>query len=219
MKITWILTMASLLVGMTVFANDEKETENIPYATKEIIRQMHKDIDFIKISSVKKLDAEVIKAMQNGKLEDANIIKNEINLIKSTLTPEKNEVAVIRFPDGTITDTMKTGVSLFTNRGYVAEGVAEKLKGLIFNKSSGNEFSSIAFTVVTPGVIYLAVCQDGADVKAIGKAGWTMRKNLGFNYSDKNKSKVLVFSKTINNSAEIKNFGGFLGSVIIANTK
>jgi hypothetical protein len=161
--------------------------------------------------SIKKLKDGDILVKIEGNINKAGTVRADSSGANNAAASGN---AAIRFDSTASVDVMREGVVLFSNRNYISKGVSPKLSGLIFNKNPGGGGNGVRVQSIKPGIVYLAVCQSGADIKAIEKGGWKQELEIGFEHTGSGGT-MIVFSRYLNGGLTVPYFGGFAGSVIL----
>lgn len=88
---------------------------------------------------------------------------------------------------------LDNGAKAFSNRPYTWEDVPDTLRGWQYTQTAGGEAASLTVTAKTEGTLYAATTTKNGDTILTGwkKTGQT------FCYTDKNKTKVSVFSRKV----------------------
>lgn len=92
--------------------------------------------------------------------------------------------------------TFDNGAELFSNRNYVAENIPEAFRGFEFLASDGKVVNTGTIIPTANGLIYMIAPSGGLN-------GWTLVENSEFNYSDTNKTKLSIYSKSVVMNEEV----------------
>ena len=89
---------------------------------------------------------------------------------------------------------LDNGEQSFENRNYVWFDVPEDLRGWRFTRTSGGEPAFVAVQAKNETVVFMAMgrARDGVDM-----SGWTQVEGSEFGYTDRNRGRMDVFSRTL----------------------
>jgi len=90
--------------------------------------------------------------------------------------------------------TLSEKTPAFSNRNYRWAGLPKALKGWSYTRTAGGEEASVKVTAKRDTKVFFATApsQKGIDLK-----GWTESKDLSFSYTDKHKTRIQVYQRTL----------------------
>ena len=108
--------------------------------------------------------------------------------------------------------TLDNGELAYMNRTYTWQGVPEPLRGWQFTRMNGGVRGELSITPATDGVLHLAGIPSGVDL-----VGWRLIREWSFHYTDQNRTKVRVFSRTCRAGERLDiPQGGWTGIMLVA---
>jgi len=108
---------------------------------------------------------------------------------------------------------LDNGVEAYSNRKYTWMDVPAKFKGWSFTRLGGGVRSNLTATSRTGGFVYIATA---VGQKGIDTAGWTMTR-WTFRYSDRARTPVTVFNRTLKASEKLTiPQGNWTGGIVLA---
>lgn len=109
--------------------------------------------------------------------------------------PEREETAELIIETRHVTHgVLDNGEKSFENRNYVWFDVPEELRGWRFTRTAGGVPAFVSVMAKVDTTVYMAIARkrDGVDM-----TGWTSVEGQEFGYTDQNRARVDVFSRTV----------------------
>lgn len=108
----------------------------------------------------------------------------------------------------------REGAVAFGNRSYVLRNIPARFRGWKFTQLRGGVRSTLSVTAETDGAIYIATA---TSLPGIDLEGWRRVEGVGFHYTDKGRTALVVFARGYKAGSKLRvPQGNWTGAMVIA---
>ncbi len=109
---------------------------------------------------------------------------------------------------------LANGEVAFSNRGFIWQEVPKDFEGWTFTRKAGGGRASIKAQAKTSGLVFIATNTQPLDAR------WKPMNDRSFHYNDKEKSRLFIYVRTMNegDTVDIPQSDGWIGTILILPT-